>query len=173
MNSDKIIYQLENTTDKETSLKNIANDIMAQLKSKYGSEYTVTANEFGLFDKDWSHEIKVRKGNKIGAEVGFKWEESQPEIMTLEVDESSKMGSLITYGILVPFVIIGAYMGYNDIEPLAFLPGQKIAGGLGALIALIPGIIVASIVKSIVLRKEKAQNVQLVNDVRQLIRKSS
>jgi hypothetical protein len=62
-------------------------------------------------------------------------------------------------------------MGYNDIAPLAFLPGQKIAGGLGALIALIPGFIVVSIVKSIVLNKEKSQNAQLVNDVRQLISK--
>lgn len=144
---------------------------MAQLRSKYGSDYNVTANEFGLFDKDWSHEIKIRKGGKIGAEVGFKWEESQPEILILEVDESSKMGALITYGVLVPFVIIGAYMGYNDIEPLTFLPGQKIAGGLGGLIALIPGLILAAIVKAIVLSKEKAQNIKLVNDVKQLIRK--
>lgn len=169
MNSDKIIYQLENSGDKETSLKNLANDILNQLKSRFGSEYNVTANEFGTFDKDWSHEIKVRKGNKIGAEVGFKWEQSQPEIIQLEVDESSKMGSQITYGILLPFVIIGAYLGYNDMAPLAFLPGHKIAGGLGGLIAIIPGLIIVSILKSVLLKKEKELNTQLVQDIKQII----
>lgn len=169
MDSDKITYQLENSGDKETSLKNFANDILNQLTSRFGSEYNVTANEFGTFDKDWSHEIKVRKGNKIGAEVGFKWEKSQPEIIQLEVDESSKMGSQITYGILFPFVIIGAYLGYNDMAPLAFLPGHKIAGGLGGLIAIIPGLIVVSIVKSMLLKKEKEINAQLVKEVRQLV----
>lgn len=169
MNTDKITYQLENSGDKETSLKNFANDILNQLKSRFGSEYNVTANEFGTFDKDWSHEIKVRKGNKIGAEVGFKWEQSQPDIIQLEVDESSKMGSQITYGILLPFIIIGAYLAYNDMAPLAFLPGHKIAAGLGGLIAIIPGLIIVSIVKSVLLKKEKVLNAQLVQDVMQLI----
>jgi hypothetical protein len=171
MDTDKITYQLESTSDKETSLKNIANDVLNQLRSKFGHEYTITANEFGLFDKDWSHVIKIRKGNKIGAEVGFKWEKSQPEMMIMEVDESSKLGSLITYGILLPFIAVGAYMAYNDIEPLAFLPGHKIAGGLGGLIAMIPGLIIVSVVKSMLLKNEKTQNAQLVYDIKQLISK--
>lgn len=171
MDSDKITYQLENNGDKETSLKNFANDILNQLNNRFGSEYNVTANEFGTFDKDWSHEIKVRKGNKIGAEVSFKWEQSQPGIIQLEVDESSKIGWQITYGILLPFVILGAYLGYNDMAPLAFLPGQKIAGGLGGLIAMIPGLILVSIIKSVLLKNEKELNAQLVKDVRQLVTK--
>ncbi len=171
MNTDKIIYQLENSSDKETALKNTAKDIQAQLKNKFGNEYTVIANEFGTIDKEWSHEIKVRKGNKIGAEVTFKWEKSNPEIMILEVDESSKMGSQITMGIVISFILIGAYLAYNDMAPLAFLPGRKIAAGLGGLIALIPGLIIVSIVKSMLLKDEKALNAQLVNEVRQLISK--
>lgn len=171
MNSEKIIYKLDNHGDKETSLKTTANDVLAKLKNQFGHEYDVTANEFGVFDKDWSHEIKVRKGNKIGAEVGFKWEQSQPEVVTLEVDESSKMGSQITYGILLIFVAVGAYLAYNDMAPLEFLPGKKIAGGLGGLIAIIPGMIVVSIAKSLFLKNEKAQNAQLLNDVRQAVSK--
>lgn len=170
MDTDKMIYQLENSGN-EASLKNTANDILNKLKNKFGGEYVVTADDFGLFDKDWSHRIKIRKGNKIGAEVTFKWEKSRPEIVTLEVDESSKMGSWITYGILLPFAFAGAHMGYNDIGPLAFLPGKKIAGALGVLILIIPGFIIASILKRLVLKNEKEQNTQLVNDVRQLIQR--
>lgn len=171
MESQKITYQLESNGDKETLLKNTANDILARLKNKFGHEYAVTANEFGTFDKDWSHEIKVRKGNKIGAEVGFKWEQANPEVVALEVDESSKMGSQITYGIILPFLVIGAYLGYNDMAPLEFLPGKKLAGGLGALIALVPAVILVTIAKSLLLKKEKAQNAELVNAVSEVIRK--
>ena len=171
MNTDKKIYPLENGSDKETSLKNVANDVLAELKNKFGGEYIVTADEFGAFGKDWSHEIKIRKGNKIGAAVGFKWEQSQPEMVILEVDESSKMGTWITYGILLPCIIVGAYLAYNDMEPLAFLPGKKMAAGLGGLIFLVPGLVIVAILKKLLLKNEKEQNAQLVNDVRQLIGK--
>lgn len=169
MDTDKIIYPLERGSDKEAALKSTANDILAKLKDRFGHEYEVKANEFGTFDKDWSHEIKVRKGNKVGAEVEFKWEESSPDVVTLEVDESTKMGSWLTYGILLPFVAAGAYMGYNDMAPLEFLPGQKIAGGLGGLIALVPGIILLSVAKSSLLKSARAQNAQLLGEVRQAV----
>ena len=165
-----IIYNLE-SGDRETELKKTANDILKQLNAKFGNEYIVRANDFGLFDKDWSHEIKIRKGNKIGAEVSFKWENSNPEILTLDVDDSSKMGSWITYGILFPFMIIGAYLAYKDMEPLAFLPGKKIAGGLGGLIALVPALILVFIFKSLLLKNEKEQNAQLVDQVRESVKK--
>ena len=169
MSLDKIIYQIGSGLDKQTLLKATADAVFAHLKSKFGSNYEVTSSEFGAVEKDWSHEIKVRKGNKIGAEVSFKWEESQPEIIILEVDESSKFGLQLTYGILFIFLVTGAYMGYNGVSPLDFLPGKKLAGGLGALIALIPGLIVLSVAKSVFFKNEKAENTQLVNDVKQAV----
>ncbi|GAA5082590.1 hypothetical protein GCM10023210_00100 [Chryseobacterium ginsengisoli] len=116
MENNQIIYSLENNGDKETILKNEASNLMTKLKNQFGSSYSVTADEFGLFDKDWTHTIKIRKGNKIGAEVILKWEKTQPEVLSVEVDESSKMGSIIIYGISILFMTIGAYMGGNHLS---------------------------------------------------------
>lgn len=171
MNTEEIIYPLEDIYNKETSLKNIANQVLTILQNKFGSEYTVTASSFGPIEKDWTHQIKVRKGNKIGAEVEFKWEKSKPEVVKLEVTESSKLGSQVMLSTLAIFVITGALMGFNKIAPLAFLPGYKIAAILGGFIFLIPALIIATILKSILLKGEKAQNAQLVNEVTQLVRK--
>lgn len=165
MEENQITYTLDSNGDRETSLKNAATTLRTKLQNQFGSTHTVTAGDFGVFDKDWTHEIKIRKGDKIGAEVTMKWEEAKPTVLTLEVEESSKMGSMITYGVLVPLALAGAYLGYNDMEPLAFLPGHKIAGGLGGLIALIPGLLVVYVLKSILLKKEKEENKQLVSDV--------
>jgi hypothetical protein len=165
MENNQIIYTLDSNGDRETILKEKATALLTKLKNQFGSSHTVSAGEFGLFDKDWTHEIKIRKGDKIGAEVTLKWEQNNPTILSIDVDESSKMGSMITYGVLLPFVLIGAYLGYNDMEPLAFLPGHKIAGGLGGLIAIIPGAIVVYLLKSMLLKNEKEENKQLVSDV--------
>lgn len=165
MENNQIMYTLKSGDDKETILKNTSSDLMAKLQNQFGSSYSVTADDFGLFDKDWTHTIKIRKGNKIGAEVVLKWEKTNPSALLAEVDESSKMGSIIIYGGLILFMIIGAYMGGNHIEPLAFLPGYKIAAGLGGLIGLIPGAIIAFLLKSILLKNEKEENRQLVSKV--------
>ena len=99
----------------------------------------------------------------------MKWEQSQPEIVTVEVDDSSKMGSWIMYGSMLSFSVVGAYLGYNNMAPLDFLPGKKLAAFLGVLIFLILGGIVAAILKGMLLKNEKEQNTQLVSEVRQLI----
>jgi len=165
MENNQIIRTLDSNGDKETILKNAATELLGKLKNQFGSSHTVSAGDFGLFDKDWTHEIKIRKGDKVGAEVTLKWEKSNPSELLIDVDESSKMGSMITYGVLFPFGAIGAYLAYNDMEPLAFLPGHKIAGGLGGLIALIPGLLVVYVLKSLLLKNEKEENKQLVIDV--------
>lgn len=165
MENNQIIYTLENNGDRETILKNEASNVMTKLKNQFGSSYSVTEDEFGLVDKDWTHRIKIRKGNKIGAEVTLKWEKTKPEVLSVEVDESSKMGSIITYGGMLLFMTAGAYMVGNHIEPLAFLPGTKIAAGLGGVIGLIPGFIIASLLKSVLLKNEKKENKQLVINV--------
>ncbi len=170
MEENTIVYQLDQSVRTETALHNAANEVLAKLNTKFGSEYTVKANDFGVKEKDWSHEIKVRKGNKIGAEVSFKWEQADAKIVKLDVSDSSKLGSQITFITLIVFVGIGAYMGYNDIEPLAFLPGYKIAAGLGGLIGMIPGLILVGVLKSLFLKKEKEINKKLVQEVRDLIK---
>jgi len=165
MENNQIIYTLDSNGDKETNLRSAATALATKLKNQFGSTHTVTAGEFAAVDKDWTHEIKIRKGDKIGAAVTLKWEQAKPTVLSIDVDESSKMGSMITYGVLLPFGAIGAYLGYNDMEPLAFLPGHKIAGGLGGLIALIPGLLVVYVLKSLLLKNEKEANKQLVSDV--------
>lgn len=171
MENKEIIYNLEKEGNIETTLQKTANELKAKLSNQFGNQYTVSAGDFNMPDKDWSHEIKIRKGNKIGASVDLKWEKSTPDILKIDVSESSKLGSTITFGVLIPFLLAGAYLGYNDIEPLAFLPGQKIAGGLGGLIALIPGLIVVYLLKSMLLKNEKAENSKLLNDVQQAVEK--
>ncbi len=164
-----ITRQIDPKLSPLTALKNIADDTLATLKTKFGNEYDVIAGNFPDVDKDWTHDIKVRKGNKIGAEVTIKWQKTNAKVVTLDVTDSSKLGNQITFITLIIFLAVGGYMGYNGIEPLAFLPGKKIAGGLGGLIALIPGFIIVAILKSILLKNEKALNAKLVNEVRLLI----
>ncbi|WP_177736045.1 hypothetical protein [Flavobacterium inviolabile] len=170
---ENITYKINPNANTNTALKQAANDITSILQSKFGSSYAISADDFTDADKNWSHEIKVRQGNKIGAAVGLKWEKSTRDVLKLDVSESSKMGNMITYSVLLLFLAIGAYMGYNNIEPLAFLPGHKIAAGLGGLIALIPGIILVAILKSILLKGEKEQNAKLVHEVRQALQSIS
>lgn len=168
--NDTIVYKLDNSVNTEVALQNTANDVLVKLKSKFEGEYTIKANEFGAKEKDWTHEIKVRKGNKIGAEVSFKWEQSKPEIVSAEVSESSKLGSQIALFTLGIFFFGGALLAFNKVEPLAFLPGYKIAAVLGGFICLIPGLIVFMILKSVLLKNEKEQNNTLVQEVRELIK---
>ncbi len=165
MEEKQIVYTLEGSGTREANLKNEATNLLAKLKNQFGSTHSVTAGEFGVLDKDWSHEIKIRKGDKVGAAVTLKWAKSNPTVLSIDVDESSKMGSRILYGGLFSFMGIGAYMGYNHIEPFAFLPGQKIATALAALIMAIPGIIVVYILKSMLMKNEKEENKQLVASV--------
>lgn len=161
-----ITYKLDPGLNHAPALKQAANEIKAKLQARFGSSYTISDGDLADPDKNWSHEIKVRQGNKIGAAVDLAWEKSAPGFVKLDVSESSKMGSTITYSFMLVFTLVGAYMGYNHIEPLAFLPGFKIAGGLGGLIGLVPGVILGSILKSVLLKGEKEQNAKLVQDVK-------
>lgn len=170
---ENIIYKIDSNANRNTALQQASNHIKATLQSKFGSSYVISADAFIDADKNWSHEIQVRQGNKIGAAVGLKWEKSNPNVVLLDASESSKIGNIITISVLLLFLVIGGYMGYNKIEPFAFLPGYRIAAGLGGLFALIPGIILVFILKSILLKGEKEQNAQLVNEVRQVIQNLS
>lgn len=164
-----ITRQLDNGTNKETALKNLAGETLAQLKARFGNQYAVTADDFGEIGKNWSHEIKVRNGSKIGAAVTLKWEQTNPGNVSLDVEESSKLGTTVIYTCLLLFTSAGVLLAYNDMAPLAFLPGKKLAGLLGALISIIPGGIIGFVLKNILLKNEKEQNAKLVAEVRQFI----
>ncbi|RZJ70282.1 hypothetical protein [Flavobacterium sp.] len=169
MEQDEIIITLE-PGDSTTALLKLSNDLKNKLAARFGNQYEVSSGDFTKPEKDWSHEIKIRKGSKVGASVDLKWEKSKREIVKVDVDESTKLGTMITLGVLVPLLLIGAYMGYNNIAPLDFLPGRKIAGGLGGLIALIPGLIIVFVLKSALLKGEKAENAQLVASVKEAVK---
>ena len=161
----QVIYRLEvRAGDKiDSILKSKLEEVVAKLHKKFGGEYELTSDDFDEADEDWSHEIKIRKGNKIGVEVDLKWEKSNPNLLSLEVDEGSKLGNRILYGCLIGFSILCAVMASNDIPPLAFLPGSyKLATGLGGVIGLIPGGILGFGLKSYFLKDEKAANEALL-----------
>lgn len=170
MEENKIVCNLADTGGGAAALQQKANEVKAKLASRFSNAYDISADDFKAPEKDWSHEIKLRKGDKIGASVDMKWEKSTPDTLVLEVSESSKLGSTITIGVLVPALLIGAYMGYNDIEPFDMLPGKRIAAVLAGLFMLIPGLIVVAILKSIMLKSAKDENAQLVREVTETVR---
>jgi hypothetical protein len=108
------------------TLKKAANDLINKLTSKFGNLYSISTEEnTASTDQEWSQEIKIRKGAKVGATIRLKWEATSASVIKAEVDTDSKLGSIILYGVQIPFLIIGAYMGYHHIAPLDFLPVEK------------------------------------------------
>jgi len=152
----KIIRKLpaNSNKSKEETLHEFLENLDNLLNENFGGNYVISNDSFKAPEKEWSHAIKIRKGNKVGVQLDFNWNKTSPDDLEIEITKSSKMGSQITYSIFIIFILIGAYMGAKDIEPLAFLPGYKVAAGLGGLIALIPGAIVIFFIKKIVLTKE-------------------
>ena len=151
-------------------LKKTANELINKLTSKFGNLYSISKEENAAStDLEWSQEIKIRKGAKVGAAISLKWEATSVSVIKAEVDTDSKLGSIILYSVQIPFLIIGAYMGYNHIAPLDFLPGRKLAAGLGGVLALIPGGIVVYLLNKILLKDAKAENERLLEAIRNTI----
>lgn len=156
--------------DNTETLKQATNSLITKLFSKVGNHYSISAEENAdPADKEWSQEIKVRKGAKVGAAISLKWEATSVSVIKAEVDTDSKLGSIILYSVQIPFLIIGAYMGYNHIAPLDFLPGRKLAAGLGGVLALIPGAIVVYLLNKMLLKDAKAENERLLEAIRNTI----
>ncbi|UII77383.1 hypothetical protein LV716_06320 [Flagellimonas sp. HMM57] len=155
--------------DIEIVLKNTCTEIIAKLKNEFGEAYEISFSDIEPPKEDWSHEIKIRKGAKIGARLDLKWKKESPAIVEMNVEESSKIGNILIYVVLIPISLICAYMGLNNIEPLAFLPGRKLAAALGGIVGLIPGGLLIYFFKSIFLKQEKKENDQLILDIRKVI----
>jgi hypothetical protein len=142
------------------------------LKEKFSGNYEITHKSFEAPTDDWSQDIKIRKGNKIGAAVDLKWYKKMPHDLEIEVSSSSKTGSIITYPIAIAFILIGAYMGYNHIGPFDGLPGKKIAGAIAGLLMLIPGSILIFILQKMLISKdEREQSQKLIAEINDFIKK--
>lgn len=162
-----MIYKL-NTKDVSAAkeeIKELVSGLAARLNNDFGNEYIISLGKDTKIEDDWAYDIKIRKGNKIGASLSLNWKKEHFNNLNIEVSESTKIGNYLMYGIAFPFMFVGAYMGANHIAPLDFLPGYKLAGGLGGVIAFIPGIILTTLIKSIVLKKHKEENESLKKEV--------
>ncbi|EZH72613.1 hypothetical protein ATO12_20980 [Aquimarina atlantica] len=159
-----MVYKLnaEDVNAAKEEIKEYVSGLAARLDNDFGDEYIVSLGKDTEIEDDWSYDIKIRKGNKVGASLSLHWKKQHFNDLNIEVSESTKIGSFLMYVIVFPFMLIGAYMGANHIAPLDFLPGYKLAGALGGVIALIPGIILTTLIKSVILRKYKEENASLM-----------
>lgn len=168
-----MIYNLSasNEIDAIQEVEKLTISLRARLMEAFQLTYLVHSQEIEKPDDNgnWSNEIKIRKGNKIGVSISLNWKKSTYKQVEIVITESTKLGSYLLYGIGFPFMFIGAYMGANNIAPLDFLPGYKLAAGLGGAIAFIPGVIIATIIKGIILKKSKEENHQLQNQVTEIV----
>ncbi|TSE02544.1 hypothetical protein [Aquimarina algiphila] len=172
LKEEKIITNLNidenNSADKV--LLEASNKIIEKIQERFANSYEIVSEEFKSPDKDWSREIKVSRGNKVGSVIDLNWTKDMPTKLEIDVTKSSKIGRILIYTIGISFLLLGAYMGMNDIEPLAFLPGYKLAAGLGGLIALIPAAILIFILqKMIITKKDNEESNKLVQDIQKEI----
>ncbi|WP_159025818.1 hypothetical protein [Aquimarina sp. Aq78] len=155
-----MVYKLniKEVSAAKEEIKKFISGLGAKLNNDFGNEYIVSLGKDTEIEDDWSYDIKIRKGNKIGASLSLNWKKQHFNDLNIEVSESTKIGGFLMYGIVFPFMFVGAYMGANRIAPLDFLPGYKLAGALGGVIAFVPGMILMTLIKSIILKKYKEEN---------------
>ena len=143
-------------------------ELAARFKERFPSPFEVTVDDPTLHQGTWSQEVFVRKGSTVGAQVELKWEANVPTVTAI-VTQNSKRDTQITMGVLLPLGILGAYLAYNDVGPLEFLPGKKIAATLGILIGLISGLPIVFGLRSLVGRNDKPENEKLLATVHGLV----
>ena len=149
----------------ELALMEAASEIKEGLGKRFGNDYDITEGPIARPETTWSHEIKIRKGNKIGAVVTLRWHNHTPAVIQLNAANSSKLGSLLSYVVIIGSSILGAVLAYNNVAPLGFLPGKTIAAGLGALLFLMPGVAITYISKKIIFKDVKKENEALLEEV--------
>jgi hypothetical protein len=141
--------------------------LVDQLRTRFGAGYEVSAEEPLARGGDWQQTIKVRKGAQVGADVDLSWQGGPAKLTT---STASKLGTALLVGIGLPAGAVGAYLGYNHIPPLAFLPGWRIAAALGGVMLLLAGMIVALVLDAALGRGHAAENEQLRRQVADVVR---
>lgn len=155
----------------ERQLPQISEDLLAAVREKFTGDHKIKISDPDEDAEDeWNRVISVSQGAKIGASLDLRWDARKPDRVKAEIDEKTRFGTIVYAVFVVPLFFLGAYMGAEDIDPLAFLPGYKIAAALGGIILAIPGAIVGAIVKPLLMRKEAPANKQMRADLVQLAR---
>lgn len=154
----------------EYALHRRAKTLTAKLQETFGANYEVKMEELKPIEDKWTCEITVRQGTKVGAGVDMTWKKSKPKILELDIDKSTKMGNMLMMGVLLPCFVIGAAMGVFGIPPLDILPDTKIGGLISGLIALVPGLIIMMILRSVLLGKHKEESNQLKEEVTKVVK---
>lgn len=153
----------------ELALMEAASEVRAKIEERFGKDFEIAEGPIASPEKRWTHEIKIRRGNKIGAAIEFTWHHNAPSVLHLDAVGASKLGSVITYVVVTAFSVAGMFLAYNDIAPLAFLPGKKLAGGLGGALFMLPGAIGAYFLKQLALKGVRSENEQLLEEVRDFL----
>ena len=173
LNDDNIITaQLEEDGRTDSQLRQISEDLLAATKAAFTGEHTIKISDPDLENEDeWNRVIKVTNGAKIGASMDIRWDAHKPDKVQVEIDEKTKFGTIVFAACVAPLFFLGMYMGIEEIPPLDFLPGYKIAAILGGIILAIPGGILGAVLKSILMKKEAPVNKKLRADLVALVKK--
>jgi hypothetical protein len=147
-------------------LADLSSSVASEFQNRFKAPYEVSAADPTNNDGNWEQEVKIRQGVKVGAEVQLKWSRADPAFVTLDVSQNSKLDTYILLGVALPLSVLGAYLAYQDLPPLAFLPGRRLATGLGGVIGLLVGLPVVGVLRSIFGRKQKGENERLIAAVR-------
>jgi hypothetical protein len=165
-NTDAFLVSVEGATPAEghQALATQTQALSRLLHQALAPPHEVSADEPIVRDRSWQQNIKVRRGNKIGVDVDVSW--SGEGDAQINAQSASKLGSALMMALGLPATAIGAYLGYNHISPLGFLPGMKLAAGLGGVLFLIVALVIANVLSSSLTRGQAPANQQLLTQVR-------
>jgi hypothetical protein len=130
--------------------------------------YEVSVDEATMNGGDWRQNVTVRRGTGVGAEVAVTWSKVTSRVVKLDVRQNSKLDTYVFLGVGLPFILVGACMAYFHVPPLHFLPGRKLATGLGGFIGLVASWPLIAVLQSILGREEKNENERLVATLRSM-----
>jgi hypothetical protein len=144
----------------------LSQSLTSGLRDRFTAPYQVAVEDPLTRDGDWEQALSVREGAKVGAEVQLKWSGADPAVITIDVSQNSKLDSYILLAVTMPLLFVGGYMGHQDVPPLEFLPGRKLATALGVLIGLLVALPIVALLRSALGRDAQTQNERLVTTVR-------
>jgi len=173
LSDDNIItVQLAGDEHADQQLSKISEDLLSATRAAFTGGYTIKISDPDEDKSDeWNREISVANGAKIGASMDIRWDARKPDKVQVEIDEKTRFGTIVFAACILPLLFLGIYMGAEDIPPLDFLPGYKIAAALGGIIMAIPGAILGAVVKPLLMKKEAPINKQLQDDLMALAKK--
>ena len=156
------------TTARLQELRELFDKLERTVNERFGDHYEIKAGDESQSDGEWSRQLKIRQGFKIGSSIELKADLENDKEGTVMVDESSKLENWLYAGILLPSVLFGIHATRQDIGFFAFFPGKKLGAILGGLLMVIPGAMLALAVKKIVMRSVEPKIEKLIEKVNQV-----